>query len=189
MPILYWNPYLHVQTLTNIDTELPNDLLKLEAHLLWKEKPARDEKDVMALEKHASVIGAGPMDEEPKDVKISTKGFLFIRDKNHPRMGEAWRDPSGLVWGEPKYAGSLKQAISYCHGIGAELASGDDFTNLSGYLRDYTKKPYDYEAVLPNFLPGGREPAMYWRKPGSIQGWINLIHASQHLIKEMVFKF
>jgi len=32
--------------------------------------------------------------------RISSSGVLYIRDQSNPSLGEAFRDPKGLIWGE-----------------------------------------------------------------------------------------
>ncbi len=71
----------------------------------------------------------------------TTTGFEFIRDTSHAKLGESWRDESGMIWGDSvrgDYGGpsimSHAQAVDYCRNRGAELPSVEDFIRLRKYM-------------------------------------------------------
>lgn len=70
--------------------------------------------------------------------KISTIGTVFKRDRSNPALGEAYKDPSGLVWGSFKMndntAKTKLEAISFCRKKGARLPRSEEFDQLTKYL-------------------------------------------------------
>lgn len=75
------------------------------------------------------------------ETKTTKTGHIFVRDTNFPKLGEAWRDPSGTVWGNmvTKDDGSPRfmthgDAADYCKSIGAQLPSRADYTRLGQYM-------------------------------------------------------
>lgn len=97
----------------------------------------------------------------PKDVgpitlkKVTTTGAIFIRDYSYPALGEAYRDPKGLVWGDiaKKTEGIVSfmnlmnhtDATNYCASIGARLPSKAEFTRLREYMGGLSRTDGDEE--------------------------------------------
>ncbi|MCX6123615.1 MAG: hypothetical protein NTV34_02525 [Proteobacteria bacterium] len=78
---------------------------------------------------------------DPQEPRTTLSGYVFARDTSNPKLGEAWRDPLGMIWGDIvlKADGSharfnLKDATEYCKNIGAQIPTVDDFGRLSDYL-------------------------------------------------------
>jgi len=75
-----------------------------------------------------------------KETVVSTTGAVFVRDYTHPQLGEAWKDPSGMIWGDTVRDGSEgkemlhDEATKYCKTIGAQLPSREDFVRLRKYM-------------------------------------------------------
>ncbi len=111
-----------------------------------------------------------PIPDFPGNVVISD---VFSRDTSKLKLGDAWRDPRGRIWGEmvQNDDGSSRfmnhyDATEYCKSIGAELPSRDDFLRLREYLG---AKPgifgYEgYEPGLPNliYMEGGKSQSRYY---------------------------
>ncbi len=82
------------------------------------------------------------------DTKISAAGFKFVLDTSNPKLGEAYMDPSGLVWGSlAKQNGEIirmseDDAESYCEDIGAHLPTEPEFKQLAIYLGRQTASGY-----------------------------------------------
>ncbi len=73
------------------------------------------------LEKHETVIGA-----------------VFTRDERYPQLGAAFRDPSGLIWGETRRDVDGKvsltievEAEAYCASINARLPTRSELEGLA----------------------------------------------------------
>jgi len=120
---------------------------------------------------------ANPDQSTDPDKRTTNTGHDFIRDTSHPKLGEAWRDPSGLIWGDivknedgkvarmiqsseymkqigkPLPDGKLG-AEEYCKSIGARLPSIEEFTQLREYMgaRSGTNEGYSHhdDKILPN---------------------------------------
>ena len=92
------------------------------------------------------------------DQKTSNTGAIFVRDTSIPALGEAYRDPKGVIWGSvwmttwmnqviPRRP-SLDEARQYCSkikladGKTAHLPTADDFARLAKYLGDGSPKGY-----------------------------------------------
>lgn len=85
---------------------------------------------------------------------------IFIRDCSIPNLGEAWRDESGMIWGD--YAGMIAMnqlgAVKYCNDIGAKLPSKKDFIRLREYMGAKKGTYVGYTPqVLPNLNLGGHD--------------------------------
>ncbi|MNT16898.1 hypothetical protein D3C72_1520240 [compost metagenome] len=71
-----------------------------------------------------------------KECFETTTGVTFCRDYTNPKLGESWRDPFGLVWGESMGGGGYDNAVNfydaveYCREKGGRLPSRDDFVIL-----------------------------------------------------------
>lgn len=104
------------------------------------------------------------------NVRISIKEAQFIRETKFPQLGEAWRDPSGIVWGDVVLdeAGQFKNmkykdAESYCKKLGARLPTDIETERLlrsyfgyveTGSYPNDTYNPFQKgttEPVLPNW--------------------------------------
>ena len=87
-----------------------------------------------------------------------TGAVVFTCDSSHPKLGEAWRDPDGLIWGDivlkddrTVHYMNHQDATNYCTSIGARLPSKEEFTSLREDMgaRPGTKEGYSAQ-VLPN---------------------------------------
>lgn len=71
---------------------------------------------------------------------VSANGSVFVRDRKYPELGEAYRDPSGLIWGDIVKDKNGDTRITqtdgkkYCESIGARLPTEQEFRNLQKYL-------------------------------------------------------
>jgi hypothetical protein len=98
----------------------------------------------------------------PSGVRVSSTGAVFTRDTSAPALGEAYRDPSGLIWGSIVMAqgqvNSMTQygADKYCRDGGARLPRKEEFEQLAKYLGRGTAQGYSpYLADgRTDFLPG-----------------------------------
>lgn len=77
-------------------------------------------------------------DEETRETKTGAK---FTRDRTNNLLGKAWRDPSGLIWGDlvtnDKNRGrymTYREAASYCESIYSRLPDIDEITKLRDWL-------------------------------------------------------
>jgi len=96
------------------------------------------------------------------ETKVSEKAdgteVIWTRDTTtNPRLGEAWRDPSGMIWGDivMDQAGddismNHKNATEYCKSIGAKLPSKEDFIRLREY---FGALPGSDKGYFPQVLP------------------------------------
>ena len=82
--------------------------------------------------------------------RFSVTGAVFTRDTSNPALGEAYRDPSGLIWGSVVTTPqgkieSMSQygAEKYCKSIGAWLPTREEFEQLAKYLGQGTANGYD----------------------------------------------
>lgn len=90
---------------------------------------------------------------ESEKKKAGREGYFFYRNKNFPKLGEAWMDPSGRTWGdavrnekgEPKRM-TQDEAIEYCKSIDARLPSKRDFETLHYYSRGFSILPEQGDA-------------------------------------------
>lgn len=75
------------------------------------------------------------------EVRVTESGAVFRRARTSPKLGDAWRDPSGMVWsavvtdgaGKP-VAMTFDEARAYCAEHGASLPRKEDFERLRDYL-------------------------------------------------------
>lgn len=106
--------------------------------------------------------------------RTTDTGAVFTRDRSHAALGEAWRDPDGLVWGDivknengsarymvqsSEYMKEIGKSLpnrtlgakEYCERIGARLPSREEFTRLREYMgaQSGTDRGYSPQ-VLPN---------------------------------------
>lgn len=106
--------------------------------------------------------------DESKD-RVSITGAVFKRDNSIAKLGEAYRDPSGLIWGSPlldqpepsgyRASANVRQskAKQYCKSIGARLPTRAEANQLGKFLGRHTEfgfSPYiinTREGLLPGF--------------------------------------
>jgi len=95
-------------------------------------------------------------------------GAVFTCDRTQIYLGDAWRDPSGLIWGDiarnvKGEAQYMKHAVAtdYCVSIGARLPTMEEFTQLREYMGWGTPQGYVPQA-LPNLSNYG-----FWSSPHS----------------------
>ena len=113
-------------------------------------------------EKMMSVLALEPQREiSPEEShtllrQVSSNGHLFTRDFTHPELGEAWKDESGLVWGDvvKDQLGSPKsmtefEALNYCTQIGASLPKKKQLDSLAKYLGNGSTDGYN-PIILPH---------------------------------------
>ena len=71
---------------------------------------------------------------------ISASGAVFYRDTSNPALGEAYRDPSGLIWGDVVMDGQgidtmdQHSADEYCKSRNARLPTKEEYEQLTRYL-------------------------------------------------------
>ncbi len=99
----------------------------------------------------------------------SNADAIFIPDNSNDKLGEAYKDPSGLIWGNivtkpvdtnrvfltrPRsILMSQSDANKYCKDIGARLPTKEEFENLAKYLGKGSYKPYLADGDT-EYLPG-----------------------------------
>jgi hypothetical protein len=125
----------------------------------------------------AGFILSGNVHADDPEKRTTNTGHDFIRDISHPKLGEAWRDESGLIWGDIMKNGDgsvrkmvqsseyMKQigrplpdgrlgAKEYCESIGARLPSEVEFTQLREYMGARSGRYEEYshhdDKILPN---------------------------------------
>jgi formylglycine-generating enzyme required for sulfatase activity len=80
--------------------------------------------------------------------RVSSTGAVFTRDTSVPSLGEAYRDPAGLIWGSiVRLNGQVKtmsqyEADKYCKSLGARLPTKEEFERLARYLTAQKYSPY-----------------------------------------------
>jgi len=107
--------------------------------------------------------------------RISRSGSIFTRDFTNPKLGEAYRDPSGLVWGEPlKHNGRIffnhYAAGFYCDSVQARLPTLTELEQLSIYFGMGTSEGYSpfmpntRISILPGYYNNDGKPreSLYW---------------------------
>lgn len=110
------------------------------------------------------------------DQHISNTGAVFVRDDSHPAFGEAYRDPSGLIWGSLVVLSGNVQLISgavanqYCTDLGGRLPKLEEFEQLDKYLGYGT--PQGYSPLTADgsieVLPGISE---HWFWSSTLYDW------------------
>jgi hypothetical protein len=105
---------------------------------------------------------------EPPFLRVATSGAEFKLDKSHPLLGVAYRDPSGLIWGElVKKDGQIKvmkrkDAEKYCKSLGARLPTIGEIKALGKFLGKDSPRGYD------PYLADGKTEVF----PGLASQWI-----------------
>ncbi len=103
---------------------------------------------------------------------------VFTRDTSNPALGDAWRDESGMVWGDiirntDHYRSVLElnqsDAATHCENIGAQLPSREDFARLRGYMGTTTFSSNHLGSgytpqVLPNHYRSANYSYFFWTK-------------------------
>jgi hypothetical protein len=134
-----------------------------------------------------------------EEQRISTGGAVFSRDTSNSALGEAYRDPSGLIWGDVVRTNgkitymSQYDAEDYCKASGARLPTNKEFRQLRIYLSRGIAQ--GYRPYLPedkaNVLPGLSSDQFWaWTEPtASILGYgfdgVNgniIVHVRNHFL-------
>ncbi len=116
--------------------------------------------------------------------RVSKAGAEFNRDVSQPALGEAYRDPSGLIWGNIINRMNQYDADKYCKAVGARLPTKSEFEQLAKYLGYRTSGGYNpYLAdgrsdVLPGLSQyvfwssseGNNSPVQFEGQDGSDRG-------------------
>ena len=98
---------------------------------------------------------------EPGEERETKTGAVFTCDDSYPDLGEAWRDPSGLIWGDTvkETDGTIHgmnhyNAIAYCDSIDARLPSKEEFIQFRQYMGAQPERLMGYshhdDKILPN---------------------------------------
>lgn len=95
--------------------------------------------------------------------RISILDAVFVRDTTNSLIGEAYKDPSGLIWGSlvPQKMNQY-DADKYCLSLGARLPTRHEFIRLARFLGNDTTfgyNPYLAKDSSTYLLPGLSE---YW---------------------------
>ncbi len=81
------------------------------------------------------------------DQRVSNTGAVFTRDTSNPDLGEAYSDPSGIIWGSivtvsPNNTLNHYDALKYCRARRARLPTKEEFEQLAKYLGEGTAQRY-----------------------------------------------
>lgn len=106
--------------------------------------------------------------------KVSSTGAIFVRDNSFPAFGEAYRDPSNLIWGDAIMGKDGSpwmthyRAEGFCRESGGRLPTREEFTRLVKELGKDSQGQFNMvsttgESVIPHF--GGQ----YWTSDN--HGW------------------
>ncbi len=101
----------------------------------------------------------------PLSAEETKSGSKFVRDRTNPQLGEAWRDSSGMIWGDMTERNqdsegfctenrnreqchlSYSAAKAYCDSIDAKLPTLADMVRFKGYMGE------DHMGYEPQILP------------------------------------
>lgn len=90
-------------------------------------------------------------EETENNTVTSVNGCKFVRDTFNPALGEAWRSPRGIVWGdfEVNADGSpvvlnSEEAIKFCAKKGTRLPSRADWNELIGCVGSFGEHPFPF---------------------------------------------
>lgn len=111
------------------------------------------------------------------EVIAANTGVIFTRDTSNSKLGEAYRDPSGLIWGEiMSQSMDYKNADKACKQIGARLPLIREFYDLRGFLGQHsysTKQAYGPDEILP-----GLSGNLFWSSSDGRSGSIQVFNGS-----------
>lgn len=112
--------------------------------------------------------------------RTSSTGAIFTPDTSNPSLGEAYKDPSGLIWGRLVMAHgetnpmSQYDADKYCKDGGARLPTKEEFEQLAKYLGKGTANGYNpYLADGKTDLLPGLSGHWFWSSSVSPNGTDN----------------
>ncbi len=96
--------------------------------------------------------------QNTEKTRTSLTGAVFTRVTSYPELGEAWRDPSGLIWGaeiprdsEIQNVLNLSQGegAQYCESLNARLPTEKEFAALKSYLLSEEAPMGRWQPVIP----------------------------------------
>jgi hypothetical protein len=100
--------------------------------------------------------------ENGSQVHKTILGIKYVRDNSNRALGEAYRDPRGLIWGDMvmNWGTHLNQyqAANYCASISARLPTLEEFILVAKDMGFGSKKGYETHTsdgkfeVLPHFI-------------------------------------
>lgn len=125
-------------------------------------------------------------------------GVKYIRDQSIPGLGEAYRDPQGLIWGAPIVDAdgepvkmTLKDAKTLCSSIQARLPSAAEYKRLIASLLNRNEFRWSFysdthiEGSKLEFLPGLTWKEYFWTsspfEPGYKPDIVLAIFSGSHL--------
>ncbi|MEK6773826.1 MAG: hypothetical protein AABY64_07790 [Bdellovibrionota bacterium] len=101
--------------------------------------------------------------------RTTRDGVIFTLDTSNIALGEAYRDPSGLIWGSIVTANgkinhmSQRDANKYCNAGNARLPTYEEFVQLAKYLGYGTAQGYSpYQADGKTDLLPGLSGYWFW---------------------------
>lgn len=110
--------------------------------------------------------------ESTATTRQTNSGHIFTQDHSLPALGDAWRDESGMIWGDIVWGDDglelfmdQYQAEKYCQNIGAELPSRGDFARLRSYMGATEDSSTGYSPqILPHLSlgPSVEEAYRFW---------------------------
>jgi hypothetical protein len=127
----------------------------------------------------APAIASAPSRPSTGEERVSPRtGAVFIRDTSLPELNEAYRDPSGLIWGSivmdqgRVITTTPNNARDICSRAGARLPTKEEFEQLAKFLGQVTAQGYSpYLADgITDFLPG-LSKNFFWAEPGPPVIW------------------
>lgn len=122
-------------------------------------------------------------EKSEKNVTLKTKsGAVFVLDTSNPALGEAWRDPSGVIWGDvaknQDQTTMLMDSYSaekYCRTLGARIPDVDEVERLGRY---FGSKPNSLDGYEPQVLPNPNEN--FWSSIVYPQSWAAWVFSWQY---------
>ena len=112
--------------------------------------------------------------------RISKTGVIFQKTDAYPELGEAYSDPTGLIWGSLIPASSAPQGLTpqaaaeACKRIGARLPTIEEFDQFARYLGADSPMGYDPHSVTDkkDLLPelSGNS---FWSSSGNESNHVN----------------
>ncbi len=108
--------------------------------------------------------------------RISVTGAIFTRDNSNPALGEAYKDPSGRIWGSVIMIGDevnhmyQHNAIEYCKIGRSHLPSKKEFEQLAMYLGYEAAQGYSpyISGGRTEMLPGFSSEELWSSTPGPV---------------------